>query len=72
MEVYCYSTSSLIQKIGVPGNEATVPSVFQSSNLIGWVRMINLGYCYGNGAYVHIVMYNILTNRVEALKSTSE
>ena len=53
-------------------------SAFQSSNLIGWVRVyqgwvrVNLGCCQGNGAYAHIVVYNKLTNRIRALKSTSE
>ena len=35
-------------------------SVFQSSNLIGRVR-INLGCCQGNGAYVYIAVYNYQT-----------
>ena len=44
---------------------------------MGWVRFIrvglglpNLGYCLGNGTYACIVMYNKLTNRIRALKST--
>ena len=42
---------------------------------LGFIRVglgVNLECCYGNAAYVHIVVYNILTNRVKALKSTSE
>ena len=47
----------------------TVPKcVFQSSTLIGWVR-VGSGCCQGNGTNVHIVMYNIMTNRIRALKA---
>ena len=45
------------------------PRAFQSSNLIGWIR-VNLGCCLGYGTYVHIVVYSIVTNRVRALKSS--
>ena len=37
----------------------------------GWDG-VNLECCWGNGTYVHIVVYNILTNWVRALESTSE
>ena len=38
----------------------------------GWDR-VNLGvFFWDNGVYVHIVVYNILTNRIRVLKSTSE
>ena len=46
-------------------------NIAKSFNLIGWVR-VHLGCCYGNSAYAHIVMYNILTIRVRALKSTAD
>ena len=36
---------------------------------LGVIR-VNLGCYQGNGAYAHINMYDILTNRVRALKST--
>ena len=49
---------------------STYRNAFQSSNLIGCVR-VNLGCCYGNAVYAYINMYNKLTNRDRALKSTS-
>ena len=47
-------------------------SAFQSSTLIGWVR-VGLGCCQGNSTNVHIVMYNnYIDQQNQSFKSTLE
>ena len=46
------------------GGSLQYQSAFQSSNVIGWIRVyegwvrVNLGCCQGNSTYVYIVVYN--------------
>ena len=61
--VLCKQREIIIER--VCGCPLQYQSAFQSSNLIGWVWVykgwdrVNLRCCYGNGAYVHMVVYNI-------------
>ena len=68
----CNYSISLVLRLCLAWDYCSSQVCFKALIWLVGLGVITLVCCWGNGAYARIVVYNKLTNRIRALKSTSE